>query len=174
MPISRAIEIDGWMEPKELEWLYQRSCEMQTVAEIGSYMGRSTYVLLASGAQVTAVDHFRGSPGERAHAIARGNGDGIYRAFMANVGHFPNLRILQTSSLNAARLFADQSFDMVFLDACHSYEAVKADIAAWKPKARYLLCGHDYHPSWPGVVKAVEECLGAVETCGSIWYVPVG
>jgi hypothetical protein len=49
--------------------------------------------------------------------------------------------------------------DMVFIDAGHEYEEVRADILAWKPKARKLLCGHDY--PFPQVKRAVHELLGA-------------
>jgi hypothetical protein len=48
--------------------------------------------------------------------------------------------------------------DMVLLDGDHEYEGVVADIEAWLPKARKLLCGHDYgHPDYPGVARAVDE-----------------
>jgi len=50
---------------------------------------------------------------------------------------------------------------MVFIDGDHSYEGGAADIAAWLPKTRKLLCGHDYNtPVWPGVTEAVGEILG--------------
>ena len=56
-----------------------------------------------------------------------------------------------------------------------------ADIEAWLPKARKLLCGHDYgHPDHPGVAKAVEEIFGSrVVLAGpghlaGIWTVQTG
>jgi hypothetical protein len=59
---------------------------------------------------------------------------------------------------------------MVFIDAEHTYEGCKADIAAWLPKAQRLICGHDYSPEWPGVMQAVKEMIGPVRTVGTIWY----
>lgn len=52
--------------------------------------------------------------------------------------------------------------DVAYIDADHSYEAVKDDIALWYPRIAVggALCGHDYYPSgapWPGVRRAVEE-----------------
>lgn len=67
----------------------------------------------------------------------------------------------------------------VYLDAEHSYEAVKADIAAWFPKIRVggILCGHDCDKLEPGVSKAVNEFMAAhpnlelvTKPCGS-WFV---
>jgi hypothetical protein len=49
---------------------------------------------------------------------------------------------------------------MIFIDADHSYESVLADILAWRPKARKLICGHDYKKTWPGVQRAVQEVFG--------------
>jgi len=46
----------------------------------------------------------------------------------------------------AAARFPDGFFDLIYLDANHSYEAVMADLAAWTPKIRAggTFCGHDY------------------------------
>ncbi len=72
-------------------------------------------------------------------------------------------QIIISDSAAAARKFADGSLDYVFLDAGHSYDAVKADIEAWLPKIkkRGLLCGHDITRS--GVKRAVQDALGDVE-----------
>jgi predicted O-methyltransferase YrrM len=76
------------------------------------------------------------------------------------------------SSLN----IEDGSLDFVFIDADHSYDSVKDDIARWAPKVRTggWVGGHDYHPrKWPGVVKAVDEAFGRSvhQMPGTIWGV---
>lgn len=63
--------------------------------------------------------------------------------------------------------FADKSIAAVYVDGDHSYEGAKADILAWWPKIRPggYMCGHDYVPHMPGVVRAVTEIFGGnVET----------
>lgn len=70
--------------------------------------------------------------------------------------------IMRFSSLEAAARIADASLDFAFIDADHTYEAVKADLAAWFPKLKQggVFSGHDYdHPDFPdwGVKKAVDE-----------------
>lgn len=66
----------------------------------------------------------------------------------------------RVTSLMAADATPDSSLDLVFIDADHSYEAVKADIKAWTPKVRAggYVTGHDFAvPKYPGVSRAVLE-----------------
>ena len=64
--------------------------------------------------------------------------------------------IYQTSEIAADKV-ADESLDLIFIDADHSYEAVREDISLWLQKLRPggVLAGHDYH-GW-GVKQAVDE-----------------
>ena len=70
--------------------------------------------------------------------------------------------IIRNDSMTAANQFRPGSLDFVFLDADHTYNAVRNDLAAWvnKLKPGGVLCGHDYdHPQFPewGVKRAVDE-----------------
>lgn len=73
----------------------------------------------------------------------------------------------------ASALVADGWADFIFIDAGHSYQAVKSDIAHWFPKVRPggWFGGHDYHPKFPGVIRAVDEAFaGAIDLLpGHIW-----
>ena len=71
----------------------------------------------------------------------------------------------------AAGLFKDESLDAVFIDADHSYEAVKMDIENWMPKVRKggILAGHDYNSAWPGVIKAVNEIFPEAQKIDYCW-----
>lgn len=77
-------------------------------------------------------------------------------------------KVVRKDSLIAAADFEDESLDFVFLDADHTYSAIKADLAAWMPKVKSggWLGGHDYdHPNFPswGVKQAVDEMELSVE-----------
>lgn len=148
--------IDGWMSARELEWLYGMACEMGTVVEIGSWMGKSTHALL-SGCKGTvfAVDHFKGSPSEIDGPHARAKTEDIYEIFKKNVGNFPNLIVLKMDSVEASKRFKDKSVDMVFIDGDHEPPQPRKDIEAWLPKTRKLICGHDMTQA--GVPMALQE-----------------
>lgn len=59
---------------------------------------------------------------------------------------------------------------LVFVDAGHSYEAVRTDIAWAVQVSASVVCGDDY--SWPGVERAVNEAFGGRHTVrGDLWAV---
>jgi len=56
--------------------------------------------------------------------------------------------------------YKDDYFDFVYIDGCHLYECVKADLEMFLPKLKSdgLMCGHDYFKySNFGVIEAVNE-----------------
>ena len=78
--------------------------------------------------------------------------------------YYPKLRLVRLPSYLAVRLFPDNYFDFVFIDASHLYEDVVKDITLWLPKVRKggILSGHDYnHPKHEDVAKAVHDVIGA-------------
>lgn len=76
---------------------------------------------------------------------------------------YPNkCQFYKLTSVECSKLIEDNSIDLVFIDADHSYESVKEDIEHWISKVRKggILSGHDYsteHKECFGVVKAVDE-----------------
>jgi hypothetical protein len=84
---------------------------------------------------------------------------------------------IQKTSVEAATMFADHSVDVVFIDAEHTYEAVRADIAAWLPKVLTetgIIAGHDYDR--PEVKEAVLSYFeeDQVVVSGRTWVVRLG
>jgi hypothetical protein len=74
----------------------------------------------------------------------------------------PSVKIIRDWSHLAAEKFPDKYFDWVFLDANHSYDAVKKDLIAWFPKIKSggIFSGHDYTlHKWIGVKPAVDEFM---------------
>jgi hypothetical protein len=163
--------IDGWMGIEELTWLYQRAQEMSSIVEIGSWQGRSTHALL-SGCRgpVVAVDKW-----DSELMAPYGDVVAARKAFWANVKGFSNLIVMEMDSIQAATAYRGDSLDMAFIDADHRYDAIKADILAWMPKIRKLICGHDHGCGWPGVDQAVKEIFGEkAKSYGALWYVELG
>lgn len=71
---------------------------------------------------------------------------------------YGNLSQISSDSVDAAVKFGDKSMDLVYIDALHTYEGVKNDLAAWHPKCKMVLAGHDYgHGNHTGCTKAIDE-----------------
>src|ERR1041385_7317153 len=123
--LARNLTIPGWMTEAELRWLHRTASRMSSVVEIGSWKGRSTFALLSGCPGVVwAIDHWRGSEGEGLGeaSVEQAAGEDVLAQFEANVGHFPNLSYLRTSSETAAKDdLRGEMFDMVFIDGSHRY-----------------------------------------------------
>ncbi len=74
---------------------------------------------------------------------------------------------VRLKSKDAVRLVDDESLDLVYIDADHSYESTLEDIKMWKPKVRKggILCGHDYDKErQPWIIDAVHKVFKEVNT----------
>jgi hypothetical protein len=97
------------------------------------------------------------------------------RSYLEPTGRW---QLIRQTTLDAARSFT-RLVDFVFIDADHGYEAVRDDIEAWWPHVRPggIVSGHDFgQPEWPGVRRAVEECLASrglepTVDYGYVWWV---
>ena len=88
--------------------------------------------------------------------------ENVFKKALANSEKLENFHLIRKSSFDAAKMFDDNSIDLIFIDANHSYESVKNDIDLWLPKVKKggWLSGHDYHINYFGVILAVNEKLG--------------
>lgn len=171
LDMDRALEIDGWMDRNELAWLYDTAKTMKGIVEIGAWCGRSTFAL-CSGClgMVYTIDHFMGNPehGKRAKE------ENVIGKFRGNTQHFSNLLTVIGESTIVAK-YMQFNCDMLFIDGAHEYEAVVADIEAWRWRVGTLIAGHDWGEK--GVARAARHALPGKEIKhgpGSIWYAEVG
>lgn len=78
---------------------------------------------------------------------------------IAGIGAERRVVFLRGSSVEMAFQVPDKSLALVYIDADHSYEGVKADIFAWLPKlvTGGVMAFHDYQATQYGVKRAVQE-----------------
>lgn len=139
---NTAVRVPGLLE-------LLRVTKPRSVLEIGSFVGISTEVFLLHCQRVVAVDCW--SAGD------------IKQEFDRRVAPYSHLTVLWGSSPDILGKLKPRSFDLCYIDADHSYEAVKEDIRACKELVRLggYIGGHDY--DWhdtPGVKPAVHDVLG--------------
>lgn len=170
--------IDGWMTFNEQTFLYNIAKKYNggKIAEIGSWKGRSSCALLTGNkdGEVYCIDTWQGSDDVRDDTNWMAKKEDVFEIFKENTKQFPNLRISRRRGSQAANAFPNGYFDIVFIDAGHTYEEVKEDIENWLPKVKKggVLCGHDYIESWMGVIKAVDESFDEPhDVIDSIWVI---
>ena len=171
--------IPGYMGKRSLRWLQSTASRAKVVVEVGAWLGRGTVALAARCPGVVySVDTWKGVPDDAdQHKLYEDVVD-PFKVWKANTEAFrasDKVVPMRGESTAIAQAWKQEGrlADLVFIDADHRYEAVKADIEAWAGVIRKggVLSGHDYH--WPGVHRAVTEAFGDNLHRGpnSIWWV---
>jgi predicted O-methyltransferase YrrM len=144
------------------------------IVEVGSWQGKSAIYLatqfkaFGKRAHIHCVDTFDGGTDQmlKTRIEAMGGSTELFKRFNNNI-HNAQVAYMVTphvrGSIEASNEFKDESLDVVFIDADHSYAAVKADLEAWYPKLKPggLMAGHDFvfedEASREGVIRACLE-----------------
>jgi hypothetical protein len=148
--------------------------------EVGSWKGRSAAYM---GVEIhnsnkkikfDCVDTWRGSANEPNHqndplVVA----DKLFEEFLKNTKPVEHvITPIRKNSVNASKLYKDNTLDFVFIDACHLYECVKEDILSWLPKVKIggIIAGHDI--ASPDVKKAVKEMIPEAQAFipNDVWF----
>lgn len=164
--------LHGWSDD-EVRQLYTNAVKEHSddahFVEVGSWKGKSAAYMCVeianSGKKIKfdCVDTWLGSDEHkdggsfRDADVVEGT---LFNTFSNNMKPVEEYyTAVRLPSVEAAKMYEDESLDFVFIDAAHDYENVKADILAWLPKIKKgkMLCGHDW--GWSGVNKAVLELL---------------
>jgi predicted O-methyltransferase YrrM len=145
--------------------------DVKTVIEIGSFVGLSACFFAERVDTVTCVDRFDRNVSRFATDVMGLEPADQHTLFKQNTAAYPNITSIKADSLQAAEQ-ADLVADLVFIDAGHEYEEVKADVEAWRPHATKVICGDDNQPNWPSVQKYARE-IGA-DTTERVWWLPIG
>jgi len=173
IPISQHYpNVKGWYGFEHMyDALVRGIDEGSHFVEVGAYLGRSSIHLAylsekyKKNLRIDVIDiwaTFEDAPPE-IHKAFLDNPDSnvLYKEFLTNVFKCKADSILHSMklpSIEAAELYEDESIDIVFIDANHTYPEVMKDLEAWYPKVKSVIAGDDYN--WTGVEEAVNEYFG--------------
>jgi len=180
-------KIPGWFT---FPGLYKQIVDTHTdgsyFVEVGAFLGRSTSFMaveiINSGKKIKfdVVDTWQGSIEH--NLTTKEQQEELYINFLQNINPvrqaiFP----IRTLSVEASKLYKDNTLDFVFIDAGHEYEDVTSDLKAWYPKVKTggIISGHDYfNPAdpvhghkFPGVKKAVDEFFPSNLMVSNVEYI---
>jgi FkbM family methyltransferase len=122
------------------------------IAEVGSYIGRSTELFALNCEKIYSID-----PYASYSEIIDEHMNSAESKFLEMAKNYDNITKIKKTSLQAANDFEDKSLDLVYIDGAHDYQNVKNDILAWLPKVKVggFICGHDY--DYHEIKKAINE-----------------
>lgn len=174
-------DIFGWF-PAEHEEILGKLIKEQgidTVLEIGSFIGRSTRFFAQRVQYVTAIDPFKAwTDKDRPNGDTLSFGDDFFDKFRDNMiaaDVWGKIYAIRDTSRNAIESFYPRlkvGYDLIYIDGLHDYDSVRFDLEHYAPLAKKVLCGDDYDENWLGVRKAVDEMFGdRVKVFGRVWYV---
>ena len=129
--------------------------------EVGSYAGESAELFAESGkfAEIVCIDPWQAGYDD-ADEASQSNMAEAEAAFDRVMNRYWAIRKFKGT---LAEFTAKAPFmypDLVYIDACHTYEGCKADIVEALKLEPGIIAGHDYAHWCGGVVKAVNEILG--------------
>jgi hypothetical protein len=139
------------------------------IIEIGSYTGDSSKIFASRFKSVTCIDPFQNDYDPNDMACYFAPFDAVYDRFIENTKDVKNIELIRDYSDNALTgVLSNKKFDFVYIDGLHTYEQVKKDIENSLPllnsnNGKMVIGGHDYSPTWQGVVNAINEKIGFPE-----------
>jgi O-antigen biosynthesis protein len=146
----------GWIGHAPFAMALMQMLAPRLLVELGTYKGDSYFAFCQAVAALglttrcCAIDTWRGDPqagmmpdGDQVLAALRGYHDPRYSQFST---------LMQSDFDAAAPGFADGSIDLLHIDGCHTYDAVKNDYQTWRPKLsdRAIVLFHDTQVRDPG------------------------
>lgn len=136
--------VEGWLTEAQARRLWDAARRMRppaTIAEIGSFRGRSTIVLAqaaADGVEVVAIDpHGGGDRGPQQITPDAALGEQDFQAFKANLeragvtARVRHVRLPSQDALYAAGADDLRALDMLYVDGAHRYGPARADLERW-------------------------------------------
>jgi len=136
------------------------------IVEIGTLFGFSTNVMAiakSEGRELITVDNYSWNPARLSKATHR-------RLTASALAPVSGIRLVERSATDFFAGYSGPPPALVFIDAAHSYEAVRSDIEGSLRIGASVICGHDYDSAkHPGVVQAVDELGGYQALTETFW-----
>ena len=130
------------------------------IVEVGSYCGRTAVAM----GLIVKVE----SPASRVYAIDAGSmsGDAGYNTLdklRENIAKFGLNEVVEILPMWSTQVVWDGPVDLLLIDGNHGYTDAESDLGCFE---RFIVLGghvafHDYHESWPGIIKFVDEIIAS-------------
>ena len=134
------------------------------IAELGVFKGEfsSQIINICNPNKLYLVDIFSGrveSGDVNGNNIISINGEELKKIVENKFSSNTKVKIIKSCSVEFLKSLEENYLDVVYIDSSHQYEHTKKELeeSFFKVKKNGFICGHDYHPRFNGVVRAVNE-----------------
>lgn len=164
----------GGMLPEELSFLYD-ICKDKKVLELGSMVGMSSFVAVSVAKELHCVDVWKDTQEHLAHDPKQAK---VYQQYLPELPNMfdqfqynckdfidsGKIKMYRGKTQDLSDKFLNEFFDLLVIDADHSYEGVSRDFDLYHTKihSNGSIAFHDYGDSmWTGIGKFCEEKVSA-------------
>jgi len=141
------------------------------IIELGTLFGHTSLLLASlksSEQELFTVDNYSWNPFMMS---AEDHEQFTLRCLRGSIGS-GRVKVIKSDIARFQADYRGPTPSLVFIDADHQFESVKADIEWAVKTGSEVICGHDYSDQWPSVKRAVNQVLGAGNflTHESLWW----
>ena len=185
----------GWFNHAERALALIEEHQPKRCVEVGTWRGASAIatarVIRQRGGRLTCIDTFALGPLATYDLGPQGTYPAMHAECLENIrkaGQDDVIEVIVDESLAVARtwperrlaLLSDPTIDYCYIDADHTYDSVRADLAAWWPLVHIggIIAGDDYlMPAYPGTTAAWDAFdleVGGLQREGLVWRIKNG
>lgn len=128
---------------------FMEKYDCQVICELGVFEGKNFDLMIEHNPRLAvAVDAWKndGVLSRNDSGYSQEILDKMYQDFAVKMLTKPFVKIFRDYTFNVAKLFSDEFFDLIYVDADHSYEGCLQDLNDWYPKVKKggFLAGDDF------------------------------
>lgn len=148
----------------DFEILYEVSKGKDVIVELGTSRGFAAMIMSLGGAEVYTIDNYKEFEDEYvSNLLDKEDSERVRNTVAKYLSLFGKITQIYGDTVEVAKIhFEEKSVDMLYIDAKHTYEAVKNDFFAWFPKVKEggLILFHDCSNIHLGVQEFVDGITG--------------
>lgn len=165
-PIKDLLELE--IKNKRRVWKpFMEKYNCQTICELGVFDGFNFMLMIEHNPkEAVAVDSWisDGNPARTDSGYPQEKLTEQFENFKKMTADKPFVKLYREYTFDAVKHFPDEYFDLIYIDADHTYEGCKKDMEDWWPKVKKggFFTGDDYtrkRAKYTGVVFGVVEAV---------------
>lgn len=174
----RALKIHPKFRHRRIWKPFMEKYNCQKICELGVFEGKNFGLMIEHEPELAvAVDAWRddGVLSRNDSGYSQEILDKMYQDFTVRMLDKPFVKIFRDYTFNVVKLFPDEFFDLVYVDADHSYDGCLNDLKDWYPKVKKggFLAGDDYRSLLAPLTLAKIQVVKATRKFSQLYGVEV-